>query len=157
MIASESESEGDDAILGNDDESDSDDEEYTEEGNLLKTLQDRAHHYARVHLRRVVGDKIWSRVAEAEREAKANPAGTGTHNQRMAWATYRSMVTEDLQKANGLHECMLVLSLMRESGDTARGRRGHVILVQLALPLGERAGHDVLDLGQQTRGVNTKV
>ena len=89
------------------------------EGDLLRTIQDKAHRYARVHLRRIVGEEIWARVAAKEQEIGLHPEKLSAHNGRLPWKEYRAMVLEDLRKATGLHELMLILSLVRETGDTA--------------------------------------
>ena len=75
-------------------------------------------HVAR-HVRGLVGEEIWARIAAREQEVSANPEMVHTHNGRLPWTDYRAMVLEDLRKATGLHELMLILSLERETGDTA--------------------------------------
>ena len=89
------------------------------EGDLLRTIQDKPHRYARVNLRRIVGEEIWARVAAKEQEIGLHPEKLSAHNGRLPWKEYRAMVLEDLRKATGLHELMLILSLVRETGDTA--------------------------------------
>ena len=91
----------------------------TSEGDLLKTIQDKAYRYARVHLRRIVDEEILTRVAAKEKEVSLYPERFTFHNHRLPWADYRQAVLQDLRKATGLHELMLILSLVRETGDTA--------------------------------------
>ena len=55
------------------------------EGDLLRTIQDKAHRYARVHLRRIVGEEIWARVAAKEQEIGLHPEKLSARNGRLPW------------------------------------------------------------------------
>ena len=94
--------------------------ELSAKGSLLKSIQDMCHRYARVHLQRVLSKNIKERVRDMERKDAATPSRLNNfHNKRRSWSTYREKVIEDLLSDSGLHVLGIILSLERESGDTA--------------------------------------
>ena len=94
--------------------------ELSAKGSLLKSIQDTCHRYARVHLKRILSKDIRARVEDMEREdVKDTTRLDGYHNKRRSWEAYRKKVLEDLLSDSGLHVLGIVLSLDRETGDTA--------------------------------------
>ena len=92
----------------------------SDQGSLLKTIQDMCHRYARVHMSRILSEDIQERVKAMELDDSATPTNLDTyHNRRRPWSAYRTLVLEDLLEASGIHELGLVLSMVRESGDNA--------------------------------------
>ena len=94
--------------------------ELSAKGNILKSIQDTCHRYARVHLKRILSKDIRARVENMEREDVKDATRLDSyHNKRRSWAAYREKVLEDLLSDSGLHVLGIVLSLDRETGDTA--------------------------------------
>ena len=92
----------------------------TTEGSLLKTIQDRCHMYARVHLPRILSKSLAEKIGIVEMEDRANPAQLQIYrNKRRPWQHFRNLILEDLPRASGLHEVNTLLSMTREDNDTA--------------------------------------
>ena len=95
-------------------------DELTAEGSLLKSIQDRCHRYARVHLPRILSSELESKLKEEEQEDRVDPHRLDAyHNKRRPWTYYRELLTEDLTPASGVHELNIILSMDRDTGDTA--------------------------------------
>ena len=91
--------------------------QYDKYGDLLVNTQDTCYRYARVHLRRMVSDPIWTRIAKQEHHYRANPDELETyHNGRMPWAEYRSLVLKHLPGATGMSTLNYLLTFPREEG-----------------------------------------
>jgi len=93
----------------------------TDAGNVIKSVQDKAYHYARVHLKRVVSRSIWADVKAHEQVCKDDPRRVIMyHNGRIPWRVYKDIVLEDLPKADGLYELGILVSMERETGNDAK-------------------------------------
>ena len=92
----------------------------TTEGSLLKTIQDRCHMYARVHLPRILSKSLAEKISIMEMEDRADPTPLQIYrNKRRPWQHFRNLILEDLPKASGLHEVNTLLSMTSEDNDTA--------------------------------------
>ena len=98
-----------------------DGDDLTEQGTLLKDVQDAVWDYLRVHLPRILSKKIHDRVKAQEGLYKDHPELKETlHNERMPWSEYKQVITYMLPKATGMYELARLLTLEREAAETAK-------------------------------------
>ena len=86
--------------------------ELSEQGTLLKDVQDTVWDYLRVHLPRILDKDVLLRVQQQEELYRDIPdLKHGWHNDRMPWSQYKETVTYMLPKETGTHELSKVLTL----------------------------------------------
>ena len=91
-------------------------DELSERGTLLKDVQDTVWDYLRVHLPRILGPVVLTRVQQQEWTYKKFPElKESLHNERMPWGEYQEVITNMLPKGTGLYVLSKVLTLRRES------------------------------------------
>ena len=97
-----------------------DEGELTEKGALLKDVQDTVWDYLRVHLPRILAKPLMDRVQAVEETYKTMPELREEKvNNRMPWSEYRENITYLLPRDTGMYALSKVLTLMRESAETA--------------------------------------
>lgn len=107
-------------------------EQYDQYGSLLVSVQDACYRYARVHLRRIVSESIWTRIAKQEHYYKRNPSGLESHhNKRMPWKEYCDLVLRHLPTPTGMSTLNFLLTFPGQAGwdilecGQLCGTRGH--------------------------------
>ena len=95
-------------------------DELSEQGSLLKDVQDTVWNYLRVHLPRILHKDVHARVQAQEDMYAAFPGmKDGVHNKRMPWSEYKQMITYLLPRDTGMYVLAKVLTLQREADESA--------------------------------------